>query len=203
MSVVIKDTQRMRKKRQWKFFARITIVALMLIIVPIICHFVRGSFSGDGLLGYCGSIIGSAVAILVASSAYMQSKHIAELEDDRRREQRWKEIHPSLQIEVKRIGNDTYRLNITNHSKNNAISVFLYEYLFWLNVPAEKTVSKKFTTKEDTYQYQYVDPYYFEGLCDDLPKIMWFVYSDIDGNQMQTEFTQRGGVYEPTTTDYL
>lgn len=203
MSVIIKDIQCKHKKHQHIFLIVIGIVAFILIVAPIVRHFVCGSFSGDGLLGYYGSIIGSAISLAVAYSAYIQSKQLAEAEEDRAREQRWAEIRPSLQIEVERIGNDTYRLHITNSSKYSAINVFLYEYAFLPNVPANKTVRKIFTGNENISKHQYVDPYYFNGLCDDLPKTLWLTYSDIDNNQMQTEFTQRGGVYEPTTTDYL
>lgn len=203
MSMIIKDIQRKHKKHQHIFLIVIGIVAFILIVAPIVRHFVCGSFSGDGLLGYYGSIIGSAISLAVAYSAYIQSKQLAEAEEDRAREQRWAEIRPSLQIKVERIENDTYCLYITNNSKYNAINVFLYEYAFLPNVPANKTARKFFTESENISKYQYVDPYYFNGLCDDLPKTLWLTYSDIDNNQMQTEFTQRGGVYEPTTTDYL
>lgn len=203
MSVVMQDTQRIRKKRQRRFFALIIIIATILIIAPIVRHFACGSFSGDGLLGYYGSIIGSAISLAVAYSAYVQSKQLAEAEADRAREQRWIEIRPSLQIEVERIENDTYCLYITNSSKYNAVNVFLYEYAFLPNVPANKTVKKFFTENENISKYQYVDPYYFGGLYDDLPKTLWLVYSDIDGNQMQSEFIRRGGIYESTPPNYL
>lgn len=203
MSVIIKDIQRKRKKRQHIFLIVIGMVAFILIVAPIVRHFVCGSFSGDGLLGYYGSIIGSAISLAVAYSAYVQSKQLAEAEEDRAREQRWAEIRPSLQIKVERIENDKYRLYITNSSKYNAINVFLYEYAFLPNVPANKTVEKIFTESENTSKYQYVDPYYFDGLCDDLPKTLWLTYSDIDGNQMQSEFIRRCGIYESTPPDYL
>lgn len=60
------------------------------------------NFSADGLLCYIGALFTGLLSLLVAVIALVQSKRIAEIEEDRAIEARQNAIRPVLQVEVKR-----------------------------------------------------------------------------------------------------
>lgn len=178
-------------------------VAIFCIIAPVIVEIKWDCFSPEALLGYYGSIIGSAIALAVAIIAYKQSKQINESETALALHQRRKEICPSLQVSVARISDGVYRLEITNHSPYNAVGVYLYEYSLHPCIRGNDTMVKLITTDKQKTEYLYVHPTYVELNNANLPKEIALIYSDRDNNHISDVFVCYGNEYELEVKEYL
>ena len=66
------------------------------------------------------------MSLLVAIVALIQGKRAAEAEEDRAYEARRNEVRPSLQIEVKALGENLFALTIENHRDHAALDVYLF-----------------------------------------------------------------------------
>lgn len=201
MSTKIRGAKPMRGNAKFNWILLLAIIGCL--IAPLVICFCCECISGDGLLGYFGSLIGSAVAIVVAVMAYNQSKRSSEAEKDLAAQQRREEIAPSFQITVKPLKNNEYEVKIINHSNYNAIGVYLYEYSLHHYVAGGSEQVKVITTNKENTQYMYVDPAYMELNNSGLPKEINLTYGDIDNNLISDVFVCRGNEYELDENEYI
>ena len=110
---------------------------IVVIVVPLIVWLVHSVFqrndscgffgvSADGFLAYIGAIFSGSMSLLVAMVALIQGMRVAEAEEDRAYETRRNEVRPSLQIEIKPLGENLFALTIENHCDHAALDVYLF-----------------------------------------------------------------------------
>ncbi len=195
--------QRGRAKFNWLWKLVLVILSCLCLIAPLIICSCCECISGDGLLGYLGSLIGSAVVIAVAVMAYNQSKRLSEEEKHLVAQQRREEIAPSFQLTVKPLTNNEYEVKIINHSNYNAIGVYLFEYPLHRYIAGRGELVKVITTSKENSQYMYVDSVYMELNDSGLPKEINLAYGDIDNSLISDVFVCRGNEYELDEHEYL
>lgn len=178
--------------------------AIAVILLPGIvwCVFYFSScgswkvFSADGLLCYIGALFTGLLSLLVAVIALVQSKRIAEIEEDRAIEARQNAIRPVLQVEVKKIEDNFFDLTITNHGQFVAIGVYLFTNPFAPVIVAGEPFCRKFSIGGRSQTIFAVDESECAINSDGYPPKLWFCFSDVDNNFWQQEFVYGTDGYE-------
>lgn len=182
---------------------------IVVIVVPLVVWLVHRIFqrndtcgffgvSADGFLAYIGAIFSGLMSLLVAMIALIQGKRAAEAEEDRAYEARRNEVRPSLQIEVKVLGENLFALTIENHCDHAALDVYLFTEPFARVVRKGKTFEKHFSVGYTEPNIFAVDKSECELTADGMPKKLWFCFGDVDNNVWEQEFSYTSDGYYPT-----
>lgn len=128
------------------------------------------------------------MSLLVAIVALIQGKRAAEAEEDRAYEARRNEVRPSLQIEVKALGENLFALTIENHCDHAALDVYLFTEPFARVVRKGKTFEKHFSVGYTEPNIFAVDKSECELTAEGMPKKLWFCFGDVDNNVWEQDF---------------
>lgn len=172
---------------------------IVVIIVPLVVWLLHSVFqrngscgffgvSADGFLAYIGAIFSGLMSLLVAMIALIQGKRVAEAEEDRAYEARRNEVRPSLQIEVKSLGENLFALTIENHCDHAALDVYLFTEPFARVVRKGKAFEKQFSVGYIEPSVFAVDKSECELTADGMPKKLWFCFGDVDNNVWEQVF---------------
>ena len=137
---------------------------------------------------YICAIFSGLMSLLVAIVALIQGKRAAEAEEDRAYEARRNEVRPSLQIEVKALGENLFALTIENHCDHAALDVYLFTEPFARVVRKGKTFEKHFSVGYTEPNIFAVDKSECELTADGMPKKLWFCFGDVDNNVWEQDF---------------
>jgi len=174
----------------------IVIVVVVSIVIPVILGGVKlcgSSMTIDGLLSYCGTVLGEIVTLLVALLAIYQAKKVFEMETSRADEEHKQEIRPRLQLMFKPCGENTYLIEISNIGAHVAKDVYLYELPLFRLIKAQCRLNKYLEFSGNTKDERYIGNFFEkeELDADGFPKTINLVYVDVDENIWSQNFENR------------
>lgn len=174
----------------------IIIVVVASIVIPVILGCVKlcgSSMTIDGLLSYCGTVLGEIVTLLVALLAIYQAKKVFEMETSRADEEHKQEIRPRLQLELKldEVNTYKYQIEISNIGAHVAKEVYLYEIPLFPLIKSQCRLNKHLEFSGDKEDERYIGNFFEELDADGFPKTINLVYVDVDENIWSQNFENR------------
>lgn len=197
-------------KNMKQIIAAIAVAAVCAPVLVWLCYSVLPpviytEITADGMLSYLGTVIGSAVALVVAVVALYQAGMIHKLEQEQADMKRRQEICPSLQMDIFAAAPGVCFMTVSNNSDYPAVGMFLFEYSYAPLIRNDKPVKKNVVFRESEVTGSlYVDPCYVELNEEGYPRKIDLYYTDIDRNTIFQQFRLvEGNRYEPEDVEYM